>query len=220
MTPPPYPRIPHLFRQPGADADDRVLPEPSALALLSRPLLVEEKLDGFNVSITCDEAGWPVPHARSGKTSGDRGGQLGRIRAFLGNQSDGVRLLLERWPVVYAEWMMRRHSVSYDALPSWLIVLDLWSPDAGFASHHERDERCAESGMPTPPALYLGVPKTVTLLESLCARSRYGSGAAEGVVLRDGDDGKAGALAKWLAPTFRRRSDAELARAEQNQLAP
>lgn len=219
MTPPPYPRIPHLFRQPGTERDDRVMPEREARATLAGELLIEEKLDGFNISVASDPAGWPVPYARSGKSSGDRGGQLGRVRAFLTDRADSVRGLLERWPVLYAEWLMRRHTVAYDALPSWLIVLDLWSPSEGFASTAERDAQCASAGLSTPPALYVGTPRTVATLAGLCARSRYGSGPAEGVVLRDARPVSAAPVAKWLAPSFRRRTDDEFAGAEMNRLA-
>lgn len=218
MIPPPYPRIPHLFPQPGVDADDKILPPRRASLLLCSPLIVEEKLDGFNVAIARDGAGWPTPYSRSGKCTGDRGGQLGRIRAFLGTTSAAFDPVLASWPVLYAEWLMRQHSVAYDALPSWLIVLDLWSPTAGFAGADERDRVCAEAGLFTPARLYAGVVGEVARLASLTERSRFGSLPAEGVILRDMLQPTKSPVAKWLAPGFRRRSDSELARAGHNQL--
>ena len=219
MIPPPYPRIPHLFAQPGADADDRVMRPQQATALLhSGSLLVEEKLDGFNVSIARDQYGWPQPYARSGKTHNDRGDQLGRIRAYLGQLAPALEAVLSTWPVLYVEWLMREHSVHYDALPSWLVVLDLWSPTAGFAGAEERDRCCKPAGLFTPPRLYMGVVGDVAHLESLTLKSQFGSGPAEGAVMRDAIDQTKPPLAKWLAPGFRRRSDEELAGAGRNRL--
>jgi hypothetical protein len=202
---------------PGADVDDRVLPLSRTEALLQTDLIVEEKLDGFNIAIARDAYDWPKPYARSGKTEADRGGQLGRIRAFMGAEQPALDALLESWPVVYAEWLMRQHSVVYDALPSWLVVLDLWSPSEGFAGASARDLLCKEVGLCTPPRLYVGAIRNIATLETLVLRSQFGSGPAEGVVLREPLVG-APPSAKWLSPSFRRRSDHELSRAGKNQL--
>jgi RNA ligase len=201
------------------DADDKVMPARRASALLRTcPLAVEEKLDGFNVAIARDAAGWPVPYARSGKTQHDRGGQLGRIRAFLGDTHVAINAVLERWPVLYCEWLMREHSVAYDALPSWLVVLDLWSPTAGFAGAVERDRCCAEVALSTPPQLFSGIVGDVDRLITLTRQSRFGSVAAEGVVLRDEARALTTPVAKWLAPEFRRKSDDEFGHGGLNRL--
>lgn len=55
-VPPPYPRIPHLVRGRGT-SDDVVLPGAEVAALLGRPVLVEEKLDGANVDRRLRAAG-------------------------------------------------------------------------------------------------------------------------------------------------------------------
>ncbi len=221
MIPPPYPRIAHLFPQPGMDADDKVMPSSQASRLLATTtLLVEEKLDGFNIAIARNEMGWPTPYARSGKTEKDRGGQLGRIRAYLGEQAFAFETVLATWPVIYAEWLMRQHSVVYDALPAWLVVLDFWSPSAGFAGFAARNALCAQAGLATPPSLFTGIVGDVKRLEELTQRSRFSSHPAEGCVLRDALTPEQAPVAKWLAPHFRRRSDDELGRAGHNTLQP
>jgi hypothetical protein len=192
-------------------------PRQASRLLRTQPLLVEEKLDGFNVSIARDEADWPVAYSRSGKARNDRGDQLGRIRAFIGQQSSALDSVLATWPVLYAEWLMREHSVYYDALPSWLIVLDLWSPTAGFAGVEVRDRCCEAAGLFTPPLLYRGVVGEVAHLETLTRTSRFATGPAEGVVLRDAVNPAKPPLAKWLAPHFRRKSNEELRRAGNNR---
>ena len=49
-APPAYPRIPHLVRGRGT-SDDRVLAASEAELLLTKPVIVEEKLDGANVAV-------------------------------------------------------------------------------------------------------------------------------------------------------------------------
>lgn len=217
MNPPPYPRIPHLRQHAAADADDLVL-SPAALEHLSGHVFrYEEKLDGFNIAITADDQGWPQPFARSGKSHGDRGGQLGRIRAWISDHAAPVQACLQGWPVLYGEWMLRRHSVRYDALPDWLIVLDLWHPDRGFASPEERDRLCRLAGLTSAPAYGTEPWRGEERMENWCRRSLVATGPAEGIVLRDPSRPEAGAIAKWLAPHFRRRTDAEWTD-EQNHL--
>jgi hypothetical protein len=142
----------------------------------------------LRIAIAHDASGWPIPYSRSGKTHHDRGGQLGRIRAFLGSQSSALEEILTSWPVLYAEWMMREHSVYYDALPSFLIVLDLWSPTTGFAGAEERDRRCAKAGLHVPPLLHHGIVADTAHLADLVSKSQCRSGPAEGLVLRDAVD--------------------------------
>jgi hypothetical protein len=54
MTPPPYPRIPHLAPGRGT-RDDLVLGTEDRAALLRRPVALEEKLDGANVVLWWEE---------------------------------------------------------------------------------------------------------------------------------------------------------------------
>ncbi len=219
MTPPPYHRIPHLRAHPGADRDDLVLTPEAANLLQTRTFCIEEKLDGFNLALACDDAGWPQPYARSGKTHGDRGGQLGRVRAWIAERAPALQGVLADWPVVYGEWLRLRHSVAYDLLPDWLVVLDLWHPEYGFAAVATRDATCQQAGLSVPQAYAVGRWPGAAAVEAFCQRSHYSTGRAEGVVLRNPAGGQEGAVAKWLAADFRRTSDADWT-AGDNGLAP
>ena len=64
-------------------------------------------------------------------------------------------LLSDGW-VLYGEWLWLRHGVTYDAAPDWLIALDLWNPDRGFAALADRDERRATAGLALPPTVFTG----------------------------------------------------------------
>ncbi|MBI5610580.1 MAG: RNA ligase family protein [Deltaproteobacteria bacterium] len=198
--------------------DDLILAPDAANLLQSGTFCIEEKLDGFNLAITWDDAGWPQPYARSGKTNGDRGGQLGLVRAWIAGHAPALQAVLADWPVLYAEWLRLRHSAAYDRLPDWLVVLDLWHPERGFAPVAIRNALCARAGLAVPQAYATSAWPGSAAVEAFCQHSHYSTGRAEGVILRNPAGGTQGAVAKCLAADFRRISDTEW-RAMDNALA-
>ena len=201
-TPPPYPRIPHLFRRAGTTRDDRVLSAGEAANLLHEELVIEEKLDGSNVMIWKEGERIQVA-GRAGTGAMDRAGQLGPLRSWAAAHEGALEVALRAADVLYAEWMWLAHSSVYDRLPAFLIVIDLWRRDGGFSSPNERDTSCAGAGLATPPILFRGRPHTSEFLNPLFGKSAFGESPAEGIVLR----GDHGARAKLLAPSFRRIED-------------
>lgn len=202
--PPPYPRIPHLVPGRGT-RDDRVLPTKDADALLTRPALVEEKLDGANVVVWLDD-GRVECALRSGVGAQDRGRQLGPLRAWLAERADRLRELLDG-RALYAEWLLVAHGVRYDALPAYLVGLDLWSPASGFAAPGARNELLNQSGLVAPPELHRGSIEGIDPLEKLLGASRAGSEPMEGVVVRPLDSGEP-RIAKLLRADFSPATDA------------
>ncbi|MCE9583301.1 MAG: RNA ligase family protein [Planctomycetes bacterium] len=180
--------------------------------ILASDAIVEEKLDGANVSLWLAD-GRVEAAGRAGVGAMDRGRQLGRLRAWAAGRDAALRKVL-RPPVraVYGEWLWRTHTVEYGALPDLLVVLDLWESPGRFALAARRDELCADAGLATPPVLFRGVPGSLKRLEALCGSSTFGAPLMEGVVVRV--EGKAApvARAKLLAPGFRRLDDAAWAR--------
>src|SRR5207244_11665666 len=137
-APPPYPRMPHLVPGRGT-RDDRVLGDADCKLILSRPVLVEEKLDGANVAVWL-EGGRVECALRSGLGGQDRARQLGPLRAWLAPRNDElVELLVEN--AMYAEWLYLTHTIRYDRLPAYFVGLDLWSPTGGFLHPGDPDER-------------------------------------------------------------------------------
>lgn len=205
MIPPPYPRIPHLAPGRGT-RDDLVLDAAAASDLLGSEVVVEEKLDGANVVIWFDESGTARCAPRGGPGAMDRAGQVGPLRAWLALNEVRLRSGLPCWPAVYAEWMLLTHSVRYTTLPSYLIVLDLWDPNRGFAGVDERNAWCEAAGLVSPPQLWTGAPGSVASVERLIGTSVWGSETAEGVVVRRMNVG-APRMAKLLRAGFCRLQD-------------
>jgi hypothetical protein len=202
-APPPYPRIPHLFRTPGVTRDDRVLSATESDALLHSDLLIEEKLDGANVMLWIDESQRIQVAGRAGPGALDRAGQLGPLRSWVAEHEDRLRTALQGEYVLYAEWLWLAHSVPYVRLPSYLIVIDAWNGRIGFTTTEGRNVLCARTGLTTPPVLFKGVPRTQEALQDLFGQSSFGDTLAEGLILRD----MRGKVAKLLSPLFSRLPD-------------
>jgi hypothetical protein len=181
--------------------DDLVLADAGVAALLQHEAVVEEKVDGANVVMWRDETGRIDCALRSGPGSMDRAGQRGPLRAWVADRQDVLRPALDRWPVLYAEWLLLAHAVAYDRLPSYAAVLDLWRPDDGFASVDERNAVCHDAGLVTPPELWRGTPGSVAHIEALLDASAWGPLPAEGVVVRRVDPGPSGLLSGEQGPS-------------------
>ncbi len=217
MTPPPYPRTPHLW-PPEGFAGRLVLTPDEAQPWLQVPVVVEEKLDGANVALWLEEPAGEVHVAsRGGPDARDRAGQLGRLRAWSAERREALgRLLVGGW-ALYAEWLWLDHGVHYDRLPDLLVALDLWHPESGFAPLAERDRRCREVGIALPPRLFEGELGSPRHVRDLMRQSVYSSReTAEGLILRAAD----GARCKLLAAGHVRRSDEEwLSERRHNEVA-
>jgi len=184
MTRPVYPRLPHLAAGFGVEANDLVLTAPQRLALLGHPVRVEEKLDGANLSIALDTAGAPAVATRGGVGTSDRGGHLGRARAWAAQRSDALRELLEDGLVVYGEWLLTTHGVRYNRLPDLFVAFDLLDTQGAWRSVYERDSALDAVGIARPPVLAELPRGGLEELDCLLGGSAYGAERAEGLVVR------------------------------------
>ncbi len=214
MAPPPFPRTPYLWATETITRGDRVLAPAEISDWLLHPVVVEEKLDGANVSIWWERSQLQVA-SRGGADAMDRGGQLGPLRSRVNAGYGQLQPLLENGLVLYAEWLWLTHTVRYDQLIDHLVVLDFGRPDEGFVELRERDRLSQAHGLVVPPRLFAGVLGSKDALVTLLGRSRMGSELMEGAVLRR-DNGQ---RCKVLRPGFVRAGDADIGRSR-NVLAP
>jgi len=175
-------------------------------SLVSGEVILEEKLDGANVSLWLEDRRVACG-LRSGPGAMDRAGQLGPLRAWTAQHDEALRRALGEHEAIYAEWLLLSHSVGYDRLPSYLVVLDLWRPE-GFATPDERNLVCAAAGLPTPPEVWRGVPGSASEIESRLGPSAFGPEPMEGLVVRT-VDGRPPRLAKLLRASFDQLDDAD-----------
>jgi hypothetical protein len=178
-----YPRIPHLAPGPGITRDDFVLSKAARERLLGGGVQIEEKLDGANMSFAlCD--GCVEVASRGGPGAIDRGDHLGRARAWAAEHSDDLRDLLANGCILYGEWLLTRHGVSYDALPDLLVGFDLFDPKAGWIPIQDRDERLHQASVATPHVLGEFDGVDLGSVDALMGQSTFGSPRMEGLIVR------------------------------------
>lgn len=212
-APPPYPRISYLLPSDSSRRDDITLAGPALAEWLDRPVVVEEKLDGANVSVWLDDGGIHVA-SRGGAGSSDRGGQLGRLRAWVARRAADLVPALDNGRVLYGEWMWRRHTVRYDRLPDWFVLLDVRESSGRFWDVDQRNTLAHDHALVTPPELFRGVLGSVAALDRLMGTSQFSSEPAEGLVVVRG-----ATKVKVVRPGFQRFTDAEWGLGADNALA-
>lgn len=137
-----YPRTPHLPWSPGVSDDDVVGAE---LAFAGELVVVTEKMDGENTTMYRDGV-----HARSIDSAMHP--SRAWVRALHGQV--GWRIP-EGWRVC-GENLFARHSIGYDALPSYFLVFSVWTDADECLSWAETQAFCADLELHTVPVFYEG----------------------------------------------------------------
>lgn len=190
------------------DADDLLVDRSLRDTFFGSPLIVEEKVDGSNVMIFRTPEGWFDVAGRAGVGAQDRAGQLGPLRGWVGENYQRLDALLGPAEALYAEWLWLEHSLPYDALPDYLVVLDLWNAATGFARVEERDRRAQAWGFVTAPVVARGaVLRGPEDLDALAGTSAFTNARMEGLILRREDEHGLADRAKWVRPDFVRKPD-------------
>jgi RNA ligase len=220
MTRPPYPRVPHLAPGPGISRDDLVLSKEARERLLGGSVHIEEKLDGANMSFALCDSRVEVA-TRGGPGAIDRGDHLGRARAWAAERSDDLRSLLADGYILYGEWLLTRHSISYDSLPDLLVGFDLFDPKAGWIPVNDRDERLRRAGVAIPHVLGEFDDVDLDAIDELMGPSTFGAPRVEGLIVRALDlRADVPRLAKRMAEGVPRVTDEAFERVrEQNRVA-
>jgi hypothetical protein len=218
--PPKYPRVPHVSGGSNATSDDVIWAAAGADPLAGVEVIVEEKLDGANVSIWFD-GGMPRVGMRGGADTADRGGLRGRVRAWAAEHAVRLADVLGDSLVLYGEWLLVRHSVAYDALPGPLVGIDVFDREAGvFLDPPGRDAVLHAAGVPVPPRIFAGTVDSLPSITEMVGRSAFGSARAEGLIIRPvhGGPGLPRVL-KFVDPAWARRPDEAWRIDETNRIA-
>lgn len=134
-----YPRTLHFPWSPGMHADDRVMPDTTAMDQV--PLVMTEKMDGENTTMYHDYI-----HARS--TDYHPHPSRGWVRGIhAGICSD----IPQGWRVC-GENLYAKHSIGYEDLPGYFMVFSVWDRDLCL-SWEDTTEWAALLGLPTVPVI-------------------------------------------------------------------
>lgn len=185
-----FPHTPHIaWLGEGAPRNDKVLAADEVAALLSGPVVVEEKLDGANLGFSVGPDGRLRAQNRSQYLIEPYAGQFQRLPEWMTLHGTGLVGALGGNLIAFGEWCAARHSLDYPALPDWWLVFDIYDRDAGrFWSTRRRDALASELGLTTVPRLATAWHSLSMLKDGVDRwRSEYREGNVEGVVVRRED---------------------------------
>jgi RNA ligase len=173
-----YPRTYHLSWSPGATNDDRI--SDSVESLIGIDIVITEKLDGSNASITKDGV-YARSHVDFSKNPWDK--EMWNIYYKIKNDiSEGVFL--------FGENMEGIHSIEYSNLTSYFYIFgvidnNIWVPWS------EVEEYSFLLDIPTVPVLFKGVVNSEKelkeLTETLSKQPSSLGGIRECIVVRNAD---------------------------------
>jgi ATP-dependent RNA circularization protein (DNA/RNA ligase family) len=202
-----FPRTPHLFWEgESIPRGDKLLDAAEASALLRRPVSVEEKVDGANVGLSLGPDGRLRAQNRGAYLEQGTAGQWKPLWRWLALHEPQIAPALSASLILFGEWCYAEHSIPYDALPDWMLVIDVYDRSADrFWSRDRRDVLAHHLGLSVVPLLGEGLYNTQSL-RKLMGPSRLGSVHAEGIYLRWDDSQWLTARAKvvrpgWMVPS-------------------
>ena len=139
-----YPRTPHLPFSPGASSDDVWMDMRAAFE--EREVVITEKMDGENTTMYRDHI-----HARSmdSKHHPSRSWVKGLHHTIADRIPVGWR--------VCGENLFAKHSVGYDALPSYFMMFSIWDESDSCLSWEQTREWSELLDLELVPVLYEGV---------------------------------------------------------------
>ncbi len=190
--------------------DDKVLSPAEAQALLSGHVTVEEKLDGANLGVSLSADGTLRAQNRGQYLDEPYTGQFARLPAWLAQHEADLLAVLRSELMLFGEWCAARHSLSYDTLPDWFLLFDVYDRSSGrFWSTSRRNELATKTGLFTVPLVSDGRTTLATLKQLVISTpSRYRSGLPlEGVVVRRESGKWCEARAKLVHPDFAQAID-------------
>jgi hypothetical protein len=198
----PFPRTPHLAGSAVVD-DDQVMDENALRSLLDNgdlSVVVQEKMDGTNVSLYFEDEWCPVLQKRSGIITSGEKPQYDVFRDWVYERMDELYAVLgRRQYVLFGEWLWCQHAVHYDQLPSYFLAFDLCDIAQQRFLSYERMLAVIDGRVPVVPLLWRTVSaggrgnnKYEEMKKSIgqeMRKSAHGKEVMEGVYIRIEQDG-------------------------------
>ena len=200
-----YPHTPHLiWLGEGVPRDDKVLSTAQAIDLLAGDVVVEEKFDGANLGFSLDETGQIQAQNRGQYLQLPYSGQFSKLSQWRAVHDEALASALQPDWIAFGEWCAARHSLSYDRLPNWWLLFDVYDRrHQTFRTTSARNAFAKKAGLATVVELFRG---RITLRELqrllMEAPSRYRTGPVEGLVVRSEVVGALLSRTKLVRPDF------------------
>lgn len=191
---------------PGSPRSDKVLSPLEASKFLNSPLVVEEKVDGTNVgiSLASPSEGELIIRNRGTRVGPGAHPQFRPLWPWLDQRRHALAGALGEHLTLFGEWCFAVHSIRYDLLPDFFLVIDVLDQrKMAFWDTTRRNKLADELSLSVVPELARGRFTLAHLREMVeSGSSRLGNGPLEGVYLRREQDGWLQARTKLVSAAF------------------
>lgn len=203
-----FPRTPHLAFTGNENqiGDDIILTEDDYHPLAHKEVVIQEKTDGNCIGFSFDEnADLQAQHR--GDYLRTKGSEWRFVEGWMNLNYDNLIEACElNKNVVFGEWSFWKHTVPYDALPSYFIVHDIFDKDKKrFLPTSKVDEIAKNANLIPTPTIYTGkTPTRKDLIKMSQRQSQFSKKEqyAEGIYIRVEDDEKNMDRMKIVSPEF------------------
>jgi ATP-dependent RNA circularization protein (DNA/RNA ligase family) len=137
----PFPKTPHMTGSAVVD-DDQTLNAADFAKWFKNAtrLVVQEKVDGANVSVHFEQEWVPVLQKRSGLIDKAEKQQYNVFRDYVFEHLESLFSLLSTRYCLFGEWLWNQHAVAYQTLPSYLLIFDIFDKQTNEWMSRERME--------------------------------------------------------------------------------
>jgi ATP-dependent RNA circularization protein (DNA/RNA ligase family) len=126
----PFPKTPHLSGSAVVDDDHTVSASDLGIWIKNASrLIVQEKVDGANVSVHFQYDWDPVLQKRSGLIDKAEKQQYNVFRDYVFEHLESLFSILSTRYCLFGEWLWNQHAVSYNSLPSYLLIFDVYDKE-------------------------------------------------------------------------------------------
>lgn len=188
-----YPRTYHLPNSEGLTKDDKLIPLHDLRAMQSKEVVVTEKMDGENTTITKDST-WARSLDSTHHVS----------RSWLKQFASTFQHEIPESYRLCGENLYAKHSIFYDSLPSYFLLFSVWD-GTRCLSWDDTEEWAKLLGIEIAPVLYRGEWNKEKIEACFSDKSLYGP-EQEGYVVRIADsfEHSPGEPFKWIAKWVRK----------------
>lgn len=202
-----FPSTPYIEMDSTIKRNDIILSKSEVDLIISKEIVVEEKIDGANLGISFDENGELRLQNRGSYLFSPYMGQWKKIKNWVMIHENKMFDLLTDKYILFGEWCYAKHSIYYDSLPDWFIGFDIYDvKNNKFLSVDKRNEILLKMELASVPQLGRGKYSQNELL-SFFGISKFGKELCEGIYIRQEKDGYLGYRAKMVRKEFRQNID-------------
>lgn len=198
-----FPSTPHLLNSNVIDIrKDKIMSSAEVKEMLSKEVIVEEKIDGANLGISFNSYGDMILQNRGKIIAPPLTGQWVGINKWINKKIDSLFDTLSDQYIIFGEWCFATHSIYYDRLPDLFLGFDVFDKKENiFLDINSRNDIFKICSITPVPLLSIG-QFTISEIYEMITVSAFSTNKSEGVYLKQENEKKVIKRAKIVRDDF------------------